>query len=70
LPFAPGGLSLPPAASLPPLPSALGGAAAVLAPVPLAARLRLPLAVLAPVPMAANMPSAPAPRPGDVLPPS
>ncbi|MXI79426.1 hypothetical protein GR254_01455 [Mycobacterium tuberculosis] len=47
--------------------SDMGGAAAVIATVTLAARLRLPIDVIATVPMAENMPSATAQRPGDVL---
>jgi leucyl aminopeptidase len=47
--------------------SDMGGAAAVIATVVLAARLKLPIDVTATVPMAENMPSGSAQRPGDVL---
>ena len=47
--------------------SDMGGAAAVIATVVLAAQLGLPIDVIATVPMAENMPSATAQRPGDVL---
>ena len=47
--------------------SDMGGAAAVIATVTLAAQLKLPIDVIATVPMAENMPSATAQRPGDVL---
>ena len=47
--------------------SDMGGAAAVIATVVLAAKQKLPIDVIATVPMAENMPSATAQRPGDVL---
>ncbi|GAA3437738.1 hypothetical protein GCM10018954_073520 [Kutzneria kofuensis] len=47
--------------------SDMGGAAAVVATVMLAAKLKYPLEVVATVPMAENMPSGDAYRPGDVL---
>ncbi len=47
--------------------SDMGGAAAVVATVVLAAKLGLPVDVTATVPMAENMPSSTAQRPGDVL---
>ncbi|EUA52176.1 cytosol aminopeptidase family, catalytic domain protein [Mycobacterium xenopi 3993] len=47
--------------------SDMGGAAAVIATVTLAAQLKLPIDVIATVPMAENMPSGTAQRPGDVL---
>lgn len=47
--------------------SDMGGAAAVIATVVLAAKLGLPVNVVAYIPMAENMPSATAQRPGDVL---
>ena len=45
----------------------MGGAAAVIATVVLAAQRELPIDVIATVPMAENMPSSTAQRPGDVL---
>jgi len=65
--FDTGGISIKPAASMHHMTSDMAGAAAVVATVVLAARLRLPLDVIATVPMAENMPSATAQRPGDVL---
>lgn len=65
--FDTGGISIKPAASMHYMTSDMGGAAAVIATVVLAARLQLPLDVIATVPMAENMPSATAQRPGDVL---
>jgi leucyl aminopeptidase len=47
--------------------SDMGGAAAVIATVVLAAKQKLPIDVVATVPMAENMPSSTAQRPGDVL---
>ena len=47
--------------------SDMGGAAAVIATVVLAAKQQLPIDVIATVPMAENMPSSTAQRPGDVL---
>ncbi|MGH3560463.1 MAG: leucyl aminopeptidase, partial [Mycobacterium sp.] len=65
--FDTGGISIKPAASMHYMTSDMGGAAAVIATVVLAARRRLPIDVIATVPMAENMPSATAQRPGDVL---
>ncbi|OIN81919.1 leucyl aminopeptidase [Mycobacterium malmoense] len=65
--FDTGGISIKPAASMHYMTSDMGGAAAVIATVVLAARLQLPIDVIATVPMAENMPSATAQRPGDVL---
>ncbi|MCV7147309.1 leucyl aminopeptidase [Mycobacterium riyadhense] len=65
--FDTGGISIKPAASMHHMTSDMGGAAAVIATVVLAARLELPIDVIATVPMAENMPSATAQRPGDVL---
>jgi leucyl aminopeptidase len=65
--FDTGGISIKPAASMHYMTSDMGGAAAVIATVALAARLELPIDVIATVPMAENMPSATAQRPGDVL---
>ena len=65
--FDTGGISIKPAASMHHMTSDMGGAAAVIAAVVLAARRGLPVEVIATVPMAENMPSATAQRPGDVL---
>ncbi|MBD0322155.1 MAG: leucyl aminopeptidase [Aldersonia sp.] len=65
--FDTGGISIKPAANMENMTSDMAGAAAVVATVVLAAKLRLPLDVTATVPMAENMPSATAQRPGDVL---
>ncbi|MFP5022013.1 leucyl aminopeptidase [Pseudonocardia phyllosphaerae] len=65
--FDTGGISLKPNAGMPDMTSDMGGAAAVIASVVLAAKLELPVAVTATVPMAENMPSSTAYRPGDVL---
>ncbi|MGV9414389.1 leucyl aminopeptidase [Nocardia sp. NPDC003693] len=65
--FDTGGISIKPAQGMENMTSDMGGAAAVIATVLLAARLSLPLTVTATVPMAENMPSATAQRPGDVL---
>jgi leucyl aminopeptidase len=65
--FDTGGISIKPAASMHYMTSDMGGAAAVVATVTLAAQLELPIDVIATVPMAENMPSATAQRPGDVL---
>ncbi|MET0702278.1 MAG: leucyl aminopeptidase, partial [Mycobacterium sp.] len=65
--FDTGGISIKPAASMHHMTSDMGGAAAVIATVALAAQLGLPIDVIATVPMAENMPSATAQRPGDVL---
>jgi leucyl aminopeptidase len=65
--FDTGGISIKPAQNMHYMTSDMGGAAAVIATVVLAARQELPIDVLATVPMAENMPSATAQRPGDVL---
>ncbi|TXG91445.1 leucyl aminopeptidase [Rhodococcus rhodnii] len=65
--FDTGGISIKPAAGMEHMTSDMGGAAAVVATVALAAELSLPVDVVATVPMAENMPSATAQRPGDVL---
>lgn len=65
--FDTGGISIKPAASMHHMTSDMGGAAAVIATVTLAAHLKLPIDVIATVPIAENMPSATAQRPGDVL---
>ena len=65
--FDTGGISIKPAAGMDEMTSDMGGAAAVVANVVLAAKLKYPLEVVATVPMAENMPSGDAYRPGDVL---
>ncbi|AOW94741.1 leucyl aminopeptidase [Rhodococcus sp. WMMA185] len=65
--FDTGGISIKPAAGMENMTSDMGGAAAVVATVVLAAKLGLPVDVTATVPMAENMPSGTAQRPGDVL---
>ncbi|WP_217159346.1 leucyl aminopeptidase [[Mycobacterium] fortunisiensis] len=65
--FDTGGISIKPAANMHHMTSDMGGAAAVIATVVLAAKQKLPIEVIATVPMAENMPSATAQRPGDVL---
>ena len=65
--FDTGGISIKPAAGMEQMTMDMGGAAAVVATVILAARLGLDVTVVATVPMAENMPSATAYRPGDVL---
>jgi len=65
--FDTGGISIKPAANMHHMTSDMGGAAAVIATVVLAAVRELPIDVIATVPMAENMPSATAQRPGDVL---
>jgi leucyl aminopeptidase len=65
--FDTGGISIKPAASMHYMTGDMGGAAAVVATVALAAQLELPIDVIATVPMAENMPSSTAQRPGDVL---
>ncbi|RDH75860.1 leucyl aminopeptidase [Mycolicibacterium moriokaense] len=65
--FDTGGISIKPAANMHHMTSDMGGAAAVIATVVLAAKQKLPIDVIATVPMAENMPSATAQRPGDVL---
>ncbi len=65
--FDTGGISIKPAANMHQMTSDMGGAAAVIATVVLAAKQGLPIDVIATVPMAENMPSSTAQRPGDVL---
>ena len=65
--FDTGGISIKPASNMDEMTSDMSGAAAVVATVILAARLKYPLEVIATVPMAENMPSGAAYRPGDVL---
>jgi leucyl aminopeptidase len=65
--FDTGGISIKPAANMHHMTSDMGGAAAVIATVVLAAEQQLPIDVIATVPMAENMPSSTAQRPGDVL---
>jgi leucyl aminopeptidase len=65
--FDTGGISIKPAANMHQMTSDMGGAAAVIAAVVLAAKQELPIDVVATVPMAENMPSSTAQRPGDVL---
>jgi leucyl aminopeptidase len=65
--FDTGGISIKPAANMHHMTSDMGGAAAVIATVVLAAKQNLAIDVIATVPMAENMPSATAQRPGDVL---
>ncbi|MBP2334361.1 leucyl aminopeptidase [Saccharothrix coeruleofusca] len=65
--FDTGGISIKPAAGMDEMTSDMSGAAAVVATVVLAAKLKYPLEVTAWVPMAENMPSGSAYRPGDVL---
>ena len=65
--FDTGGISIKPAADMEEMTSDMSGAAAIVATVVLAAKLKYPLEVIATVPMAENMPSGAAYRPGDVL---
>ena len=65
--FDTGGISIKPAVNMHHMTSDMGGAAAVIATVVLAAKQQLPIDVIATVPMAENMPSSTAQRPGDVL---
>jgi leucyl aminopeptidase len=65
--FDTGGISIKPAANMHHMTSDMGGAAAVIATVVLAAKQQLPIDVIATLPMAENMPSSTAQRPGDVL---
>lgn len=65
--FDTGGISLKPGASMENMISDMGGAAAVIATVVLAARLGVSTPVTATVPMAENMPGGKAYRPGDVI---
>ncbi|GAA0264469.1 leucyl aminopeptidase [Saccharothrix mutabilis subsp. mutabilis] len=65
--FDTGGISIKPAAGMDEMTSDMSGAAAVVATVVLAAKLKFPLEVTAYAPLAENMPSGTAYRPGDVL---
>jgi len=65
--FDTGGISIKPAANMEEMSSDMSGAAAIIATIVLAAKLRYPLEIIATVPMAENMPSGAAYRPGDVL---
>ncbi|WP_086825246.1 leucyl aminopeptidase [Allokutzneria sp. NRRL B-24872] len=65
--FDTGGISIKPAAEMHHMTSDMAGAAAVVATVVLAAKLKYPLEVIATVPMAENMPGGESYRPGDVL---
>ncbi|MEV0681257.1 leucyl aminopeptidase [Actinosynnema sp. NPDC050436] len=65
--FDTGGISIKPAAGMDEMTSDMSGAAAVVATVVLAAKLKYPLEVTAWAPLAENMPSGTAYRPGDVL---
>ncbi|TQJ02166.1 leucyl aminopeptidase [Amycolatopsis cihanbeyliensis] len=65
--FDTGGISIKPAANMEHMTSDMSGAAAVLAAVLLAAKLKYPVEVVAHIPLAENMPSGTAYRPGDVL---
>ncbi len=65
--FDTGGISIKPAANMEEMTSDMSGAAAIVATVVLAAKLKYPLEITATVPMAENMPSGAAYRPGDVL---
>ncbi|GAB3567209.1 leucyl aminopeptidase [Amycolatopsis endophytica] len=65
--FDSGGISIKPAANMDHMTSDMSGAAAVLASVVLAAKLKYPLEVTASIPLAENLPSGTSYRPGDVL---
>jgi leucyl aminopeptidase len=65
--FDTGGISIKPAANMEEMTSDMSGAAAVIASVVLAAKLKYPLEIIATVPLAENMPSGTSYRPGDVL---
>jgi leucyl aminopeptidase len=65
--FDSGGISLKPAPNMDHMTSDMSGAAAVLAAVVLAAKLKYPLEVTATIPLAENLPSGTSYRPGDVL---
>jgi leucyl aminopeptidase len=65
--FDTGGISIKPAAAMDEMTSDMSGAAAIVATMVLAAKLKYPLELVATVPMAENMPSGAAYRPGDVL---
>ncbi|MDT8914411.1 leucyl aminopeptidase [Amycolatopsis sp. PS_44_ISF1] len=65
--FDSGGISIKPAAGMDEMTSDMSGAAAVLAAVVLAAKLKYPIEVTAHIPLAENLPSGTSYRPGDVL---
>jgi leucyl aminopeptidase len=65
--FDTGGISIKPATNMEEMTSDMSGAAAIVATMVLAAKLKYPLEIVATVPMAENMPSGAAYRPGDVL---
>ncbi|TNC23875.1 leucyl aminopeptidase [Amycolatopsis alkalitolerans] len=65
--FDSGGISIKPAANMDNMTSDMSGAAAVLASVVLAAKVKYPLEVTANIPLAENLPSGTSYRPGDVL---
>jgi leucyl aminopeptidase len=65
--FDTGGISIKPAAGMDEMTSDMSGAAAIVATMVLAAKLKYPLEIIASIPMAENMPSGDAYRPGDVL---
>jgi leucyl aminopeptidase len=65
--FDTGGISIKPAAAMDEMTSDMSGAAAIVATMVLAAKLKYPLEIVATVPMAENMPGGAAYRPGDVL---
>ena len=65
--FDTGGISIKPAGKMEEMTADMSGAAAVVATIVLAAKLKYPLEITALVPMAENMPSGSAYRPGDVL---
>ncbi|MEJ5920543.1 MULTISPECIES: leucyl aminopeptidase [unclassified Corynebacterium] len=65
--FDTGGISLKPGASMENMISDMGGAAAVIATVVLAAKLETAVPVVATIPMAENMPDGKSYRPGDVV---
>lgn len=65
--FDTGGISIKPASNMEVMTSDMSGAAAIVATMVLAAKLKYPLEITATVPMAENMPSGAAYRPGDVL---
>lgn len=65
--FDSGGLSLKPADAMETMKSDMGGAAAVLAALQVAAELKLPLHVVGLISSAENMPSGDAYRPGDIV---
>jgi len=62
-----GGISIKPSAQMGLMKGDMAGAAAVLAAVHAAAKLRFPLNVTAFIPLCENMPSGNAMRPGDVV---